>query len=108
MDKEVFMKRKLILAVWAILLVCLLGIAVYADTVPLPEDYKCEMYYGEDGTRYFPYSCYFHPHLPKIGDVFFEKDGKTYSVVNYIQPDYSEDGKIIGHYVGAEVFSVVD
>lgn len=98
------MKRKLILTVWALLLVCLLGIAVYADTVPLPEDYKCEMYYDEEGVACYPKSCFEHPHIHEVGDKYIDVNGEVWAVVTDVQTCYNENGQICGYAVGCDVF----
>ena len=98
------MKRKLFLTVWALLLVCLLGIAVYADTVPLPEDYKCEMYYDEEGVACYPESCNEHPHFPKVGDKYVDKNGNVYGTVAELVTCYTENGKIEGYIECVDIY----
>lgn len=91
------MKKGLIMTVWVLLLCCLFGFTAYADTVPIPPEAECGMYYDEDGTVYFSPSCRgICTHIPKVGDKYVDAEGNIIAEVEMISPCYSE-GKIVGY-----------
>lgn len=95
--------KRLILILWAVLLLSMVAFTVYADTVKPPEGVVCEMYYDEEGAACYPRSCDYHPHFPKVGDKYVDENGEVWAVVTDVFDTYNEKGQIDGFCVGSDV-----
>ena len=90
--------KKLILLIWVMLILSLFAFSAFADTVALPENEKCEMYYDEDGVACFPASCVLNcDHFPNVGDKYVDEYGNVTGVVANMITLYTDDGKIEGY-----------